>query len=103
MKDKQRKQATVKDDEMSTLANTRRFFRKKMYKKQDETNPKDEKWVQIRLLPIWLRIIIVLVLTVLVAIIGAFIGYSIVGDGVALELFKKETWTHITDIIQGVE
>lgn len=79
-----------------------KFFKKK---KSSETQKeeKPERWVQIRLIPIWLRILLTLLLLVLMAILGLFIGFSVLGDGTPSEIFKKETWTHITDIIQGIE
>ena len=69
--------------------------------KTEETAPKKQFWVQIRLIPIWLRIILVLVLLVGAAILGALIGYGTLGDGNPTDIFKKETWTHILDIISG--
>ena len=70
-------------------------------KKVEETAPKKQMWVQIRLLPIWVRIILVLLLLVGAAALGAMIGYSTLGDGNPSDVFKKETWTHILDIIAG--
>lgn len=57
------------------------------------------KKYRIRLIPIWLRILIVLVLMVVFFFIGAMIGYGVIGDGSPWDVFKKSTWTHITDII----
>ncbi len=85
------------------LEKFRNFFKRKQTEEQDETAEVQKGWVQIRLFPIWLRIILVLVLLVITALLGAIIGYSVIGDGATIELFKKETWTHITDIIRGVE
>jgi hypothetical protein len=70
-------------------------------RKVEETAPKKQFWVQIRLLPIWLRIILVLLLLTGAAMFGAMIGYSSLGDGNPGDVFKKETWTHILDIIDG--
>lgn len=74
-------------------------------RKEEQVEKKEKKtfWVQIRLLPIWLRIILVLLLLVGAAALGLYVGYSVIGDGSPGEIFKKETWTHITDIINGVE
>lgn len=58
-------------------------------------------WVQIRLFPIWLRIILVIVLIVLAAVLGAMVGYGVIGDGEPREVLKWETWQHIIDIISG--
>lgn len=59
--------------------------------------------VRIRLIPIWLRIIIVLVLLVLAIVLGTMFGYAGIGEGQASDVFKKETWQHIFDIMNGVQ
>ncbi len=68
-----------------------------------ETSPKKQFWVQIRILPIWLRVVLVLLLLSGAAVLGAFVGYSSIGDGDSGDVFNKETWTHILDIINGKE
>ncbi|WP_233192858.1 DNA-directed RNA polymerase subunit beta [Sporosarcina sp. P29] len=59
------------------------------------------RWVQVRLIPIWLRLLLLLVVLVLAAIAGTMVGFSIIGDGSAGDVFKKETWQHIFDIMNG--
>lgn len=49
--------------------------------------------------PIWLRIIVVLVLTAIALILGVIVGYGVIGDGAPLDALKKETWQHIVDIV----
>ena len=66
-----------------------------------EKQPKKTWWVQIRLFPIWLRIILVLALVVLAAALGAMVGYGILGDGEPRDALKWETWQHIIDIMSG--
>lgn len=61
------------------------------------------RWVQIRLIPIWLRVVLVLVLIVVAAILGTMVGYSVIGQGKAMDVFKIETWQHIFDIMNGKE
>lgn len=53
-----------------------------------------------RIFPIWLRIIVVLMLSALALIIGAIIGYGVLGDGSPLDVLKIETWQHIIDIVK---
>ena len=65
--------------------------------------PKKQFWVQIRLLPIWLRVVLVLLLLAGAAILGGIIGYGYMGDGDPADVLKKETWTHILDIMNGKE
>lgn len=61
------------------------------------------RWVQLRLIPIWLRIILVIVLFIGVAVLGLTIGYSFIGDGEAGGALKWSTWQHILDIMEGKE
>ena len=77
--------------------------RSEKHEKTEEKQTKKSFWVQIRMFPIWLRVILVLLLLVGAAALGLYVGYSVVGDGSPKEIFQKETWTHITDIIRGVE
>lgn len=64
---------------------------------------KEVRWVQIRLIPIWLRIVIILILVVVAAIVGSMVGYSVIGEGKAMDVFKPATWQHIFDIMNGKE
>ncbi|WP_432354097.1 DNA-directed RNA polymerase subunit beta [Sporosarcina sp. A2] len=66
-----------------------------------EADAKPVRWVQIRILPIYVRVLLVLVLLAAAVVLGAFIGFSILGDGAASDIFHKETWTHIFDIMNG--
>lgn len=68
-----------------------------------ETNTKPIKWVQIRLIPIWLRILLLLLLLVATVAIGVIVGYSYIGDGEAGDALKWSTWQHILDIKNGKE
>lgn len=54
---------------------------------------------RIRIFPIWLRVLVVLVLTVLALVSGLMFGYGVIGDGEAAEVLKKDTWQHIIDIV----
>ena len=55
--------------------------------------------IRIRLVPLWARIIIVLFLMAGALVGGAMVGYSVMGDGEAMDIFKKSTWTHIVDLV----
>ena len=70
-------------------------------KTKTKAAPKTTGWVQIRLFPIWLRIIIVLALIFIAAALGAMVGYGVIGDGKAADALKWETWQHIIDIMSG--
>lgn len=69
--------------------------------KAPEKNDQQTWWVQIRLFPIWLRIVIVIVLIGIAAILGAMVGYGVIGDGDPGDALKWETWQHIIDIMSG--
>lgn len=68
---------------------------------QAERPQKKTRWVQIRLFPIWLRVLLVVALLVLMASLGAMVGYGVIGDGNAEDALKWETWQHIIDIMRG--
>ncbi|TKC16958.1 DNA-directed RNA polymerase subunit beta [Robertmurraya kyonggiensis] len=59
------------------------------------------KRIRIRLIPLWLRLLIIAVLIVLCVILGAMFGYSVMGNGKATDVFDKSTWTHIIDLIKS--
>ena len=76
---------------------------RKQQRENEDNEPKKIWWVQIRLIPIWLRIILIVLLLVVVSIIGLQFGYSYIGDGDPKDVLKKDTWTHILDIKNGKE
>ncbi|MEK5039932.1 DNA-directed RNA polymerase subunit beta [Sporosarcina sp. FSL K6-3457] len=94
------------DSAKMTRATRTRSSRNEHRRRSTEIEPvasRKQFWVQIRLLPIWLRIILVLLLLAGAAILGAIIGYGYIGDGEPADVLQKETWTHILDIINGKE
>jgi len=75
----------------------------KKEKRSEKQNVKPIRWYNFRLIPIWLRIVIVLILLILVATTGLMIGFGVIGNGEPLDVLKKEPWQHILDIINGKE
>lgn len=75
----------------------------KQEQREIEETPKRTFWVQLKILPIWLRLLLVIIILVAVAAIGLRFGYGYIGDGDPADVFQKETWTHILDIINGKE
>jgi hypothetical protein len=65
-----------------------------------EKQPNATKRVRLRLIPIWLRVIIVIVLFIMFTVIGAAIGYGVLGSGKVSEVFYKSTWTHVVDLVE---
>ncbi|WP_033540897.1 DNA-directed RNA polymerase subunit beta [Planococcus sp. CAU13] len=83
---------------------TKKISTRKEHKNEEANGNRKQKrtlWVQIRMFPIWLRIILVIVLIVLAAALGAMVGYGVLGDGEPRDVLKWETWQHIIDIISG--
>ncbi|STO36058.1 DNA-directed RNA polymerase subunit beta [[Flavobacterium] thermophilum] len=58
------------------------------------------RFARTRLIPIWLRLIIVAVLMALSLTVGAIVGYSAIGDGAWLDVFRPSTWQHILDFVE---
>ena len=71
--------------------------------KPNASRKKQTKWVQIRLFPIWLRVIIIFALLIIAIGTGLTVGYSVLGDGESSEVLKWSTWQHLIDIIKGKE
>lgn len=67
--------------------------------KEKEKKKKQNPSNRIRLIPIWARIILVVLFFAASLIAGAMLGYGIVGDGEPRDVLNKETWQNIHDII----
>ena len=90
----------VKDEQQ---VNTTASSKRKQHKAEKAQAKENKKtwWVQIRLFPIWLRIILVTALIVGAIAAGLTIGYGYVGSGDPKDALKWETWQHILDILNG--
>jgi hypothetical protein len=58
------------------------------------------KRIRIRLIPIWLRIVLLVIFTGAFAVAGAAVGYGVLGNGNAGDVIKGSTWTHIIDLVE---
>ncbi len=58
---------------------------------------------RIRLIPIWLRLIIILFLLIISLVAGLMFGYGVIGDGNPIDAVNPKVWTHIYDMITGKE
>lgn len=58
------------------------------------------RFARTRLIPIWLRLVIVTVLMAICLAAGAVVGYSAIGDGAWLDVFRPSTWQHILDFVK---
>ncbi len=74
--------------------------KKDKQKKKEQKLEKKMKKFRKRLVPIWLRIILVTVFSVLALFAGLMIGYGIIGDGKPTDVFDWSTWQHIVDIVK---
>lgn len=73
---------------------------KKAKKIQEGTEQKGKKRIRIRLIPIWIRVLLVLIFMVVSAIVGVIVGYAVIGDGKASDALDKSTWQHIIDLVE---
>ncbi|TLS35801.1 DNA-directed RNA polymerase subunit beta [Pseudalkalibacillus caeni] len=69
-------------------------------REEKKTKSQGEKKPRIRLIPIWLRVIVVIVLLFISLAAGAMIGYGVIGEGDPQDVFHKETWQKIVDIVK---
>lgn len=61
--------------------------------------PKTDKRVRTRLIPVWLRLVLLLAGVIICVMAGATVGYGMLGGGNVGEVFKESTWTHIIDLV----
>ncbi|RCW77416.1 DNA-directed RNA polymerase subunit beta [Saliterribacillus persicus] len=73
----------------------------KAEKKQSRQEKKQQKKAIRRVIPIWLKLLILIVLCLFALLIGLIVGFSILGDGSPLDVLRIETWQHIIDIVLG--
>ena len=79
---------------------------RRLEKKQEQNNEQAKttattKWVQIRMFPIWLRILLVILFLAGAAIAGLMLGYGVLGNGEPKDALKWDTYQHMIDIKDG--
>lgn len=67
---------------------------------QEKSKEKESRRPKFRLIPIWLRLLIVTLLLVVSMTIGLMVGYGVIGDGKASDILKISTWNHLVDLIE---
>jgi hypothetical protein len=67
--------------------------------KQIETMRDRRKKIRVRLIPVWVKVAIVIFLTIASMLVGTVVGYGVIGNGKPSEALQRGTWTHIMDII----
>jgi len=83
---------------MALNENNQEAITREEVKKNKKTREK-KKRIRVRLIPIWLRIMIVILLFAASIVLGAMFGYAVMGGGEAKDVFEKSTWTHIMDLV----
>lgn len=90
----------TKDDGRKAVEATTTQKASKVKSAQKAPAESTNKRIRIRLIPIWLRIVLLVILTGVFALLGATIGYSVLGNGNAGDVLKGSTWTHIIDLVE---
>lgn len=72
----------------------------KEHNKEKAGTERRRKFQRTRLIPIWLRLLIVFALMAASLAAGLAIGYGVIGDGKPRDVFKRSTWQHIIDFVE---
>jgi hypothetical protein len=75
------------------------------HKQQRDASSREEKRKLLnrgkkRRFPIWLRLLLFICGVIICFAVGTMIGYGVLGDGEPMNVFEKETWTHIIDLVE---
>lgn len=73
---------------------------KKAQKVQNTNEQNEKKRIRIRLIPIWVRVLLVLIFMVGSTLVGLIVGYGIIGSGNPEDALEKSTWQHIIDLVE---
>jgi hypothetical protein len=73
---------------------------KEKVQKEEAQAERRFRFQRTRLIPIWLRLIIVVVLMAISLAVGAMIGYGAIGGRNPFEVFQRSTWQHIIDFVE---
>ena len=86
---------------MSEQVKSREEYKKLKFqdKQQTEEVRPSKKQVRVRLIPIWLRLLLLVVCIFISLAAGAAVGYGMLGNGKTMDVFKLSTWTHIHDLV----
>ncbi|WP_245604669.1 DNA-directed RNA polymerase subunit beta [Paucisalibacillus globulus] len=91
--------AEVEMTETQKLTRKEQKKKRKAEKKQHKIQKRKNKKPRIRIFPIWLRLIIVVALSIAALTAGLMFGYGGLGDGEPRDALEWETWQHIIDIV----
>ncbi|MFD1020119.1 DNA-directed RNA polymerase subunit beta [Thalassobacillus hwangdonensis] len=96
-----RKQHKASSQAKETSTGTKKELRQA--KKAEKKQRKKQKIKARRVIPIWLRVILVLLFCAAALLGGLMVGYGIIGDGKPMDALEWETWQHIIDIVKKSE
>jgi len=90
-----------KIQEVNSREELRKIRQEQRTKKETTESDKGRKpkKIRIRLIPVWAKFLIVIVLIFLFFMIGTMIGYGVLGDGSPRDAWKKSTWDHLFDLV----
>jgi len=86
----------AKGDERKSLATKETSKAAQKAQKSEVAN----KRIRVRLIPIWLRIVLLVIFTGVFMVTGAAVGYGVLGNGHPGDVLKGSTWTHIIDLVE---
>jgi len=93
-----RQNPQVKASETTQSREAHRSKETKDSPEKTEAPPKYQR-VRIRLIPIWLRLVLLVVFAFISVTLGAIVGYGMIGGGNVSDVFQQSTWTHIVDLV----
>ncbi|MCQ6279922.1 DNA-directed RNA polymerase subunit beta [Bacillus sp. EB600] len=79
---------------------TREEYKKLKLAEQKQAAEHVETPTRTGLIPMWLRFVIFIALIIICVTAGALVGYSGIGGGKAVDVFKGSTWSHIYDLVE---
>jgi uncharacterized membrane protein len=89
--------------DVAKVASREEVKKAKKAKKEQNTNEQNYKnriRIRIRLIPIWVRVLLVLIFMVLSTLVGLIVGYGIIGNGNPADALEESTWQHIIDLVE---
>ncbi|WLR50684.1 DNA-directed RNA polymerase subunit beta [Bacillus tianshenii] len=90
------------DVQLKTDDPPNRFNKSHQEHKEEQSTSEEKKYPRkrrARLIPIWMRLVIVILLMLLSLTAGLMVGYGVIGDGEPLDAIKTSTWTKLVDLI----
>lgn len=68
------------------------------FEKEGTENTKPAK-MKVRLIPVWLRLLIVAILVSVSLMVGLIVGYGVIGEGNPVDALKKSTWDRLVELV----